>query len=136
MSLSGNSMSGARRLTSTISAGRRGQYSQSAATESYRMHSSPAESSPARSRSVESPAPIWLAALSAATRRARGNGDAETVRWNCVSGRAFYTNAGASVETIHPLGVRLEGGQTLAVWWMPGDTGYTMQVYGGQEAFA
>ena len=77
-----------------------------------------------------SPTPIWLAALTAAQCLATGNGQHHDVRWNCAAGRAVYTNAGAATETIHPLGVSLEGGQTLAVYWMPGETGYTMEVYG------
>ena len=76
------------------------------------------------------PAPIWLAALSAATCRATRSGEDHAVRWDCVSGHAVYTNAGADTETIHPLGVSLEGGQTLAVCWMPGETAYTLKVYG------
>jgi hypothetical protein len=41
-----------------------------------------------------------------------------------------YTNAGHEDERIEPLGVRLTGGQTLAVSWMPGETAYTFEVYG------
>ncbi len=78
------------------------------------------------------PAPVWLAALSAATCRAGGDGGRQAVSWSCISGRAVYTNAGLTPETIHPLGVRLERGQTLAVWWMPGDTGYSMEICGRQ----
>ena len=75
-------------------------------------------------------APVWLAALSAATCRTTGSGEAQAMRWDCVSGRAVYTNAGADIETIQPLGVRLEGGQTLSVCWAPGDTGYTLEIHG------
>ncbi|MGA3097685.1 MAG: hypothetical protein ABSF25_14630 [Bryobacteraceae bacterium] len=76
------------------------------------------------------PAPIWLAALSAAACRATRSGEDHAVRWDCVSGHAVYTNAGADTETIHPLGVSLEGGQTLSVCWMPGETDYTLRVSG------
>ena len=79
---------------------------------------------------VHGPAPIWLAALNAATCRATRSGEAHPVRWDCVYGHAVYTNAGADTETIHPLGVSLEGGQTLAVCWMPGETAYTLKVFG------
>jgi hypothetical protein len=83
-----------------------------------------------------SPAPIWLAALSAASCQATRKGENHEVRWSCAAGRALYTNSGADTETIHPLGVRLEGGETLAVYWMPGETGYTMEVYGRNAACA
>jgi hypothetical protein len=52
------------------------------------------------------------------------------VAWNCASGRALYTNSGAHAETIQPLGVSLKAGQTLAVYWMPGETAYTLEVIG------
>ena len=77
-----------------------------------------------------SPVPIWLAALAATECLATRNGEDHAVRWDCVSGRAVYTNSGADTETIHPLGVSLEGGQSLAVYWMPGETAYTVEVYG------
>ncbi len=76
------------------------------------------------------PAPVWLAALAAATHRATRDGQNRDVGWKCAFGRALYTNDGADAELIQPLGVSLEGGQTLAVSWAPGATSYTMQVYG------
>ena len=79
-----------------------------------------------------SPVPIWLAALSATQCLATRNGEDHAVSWDCISGRAVYTNAGADTETIEPLGVSLRGGQTLAVYWMPGETGYTVEIYGQQ----
>jgi hypothetical protein len=75
-------------------------------------------------------APVWLAALAAVTRRATRDGEACAVGWKCDCGRALYTNAGADAELIQPLGVNLAGGQTLAVYWMPGETNYTLEVYG------
>ncbi len=75
------------------------------------------------------PLPIWLAALAAARCQANRDGEDHTVRWNCVSGRALYTNAGADTELIQPLGVRLQRGQTLAVYWLPGETAYTVEVF-------
>ncbi len=77
--------------------------------------------------------PIWLAALAASRCRATGNGEKRAVRWCCISGRALYTNGGADTELIQPLGVRLQGGQTVAVSWVPGETAYTVEVYGGNE---
>jgi hypothetical protein len=87
-------------------------------------------------RTAGDPLPIWLAALAAARCQANGNGEDHAVRWSCVSGRALYTNAGADAEWIQPLGVRLQGGQTLAVYWLPGQTAYTMEVYGQDEMCA
>ena len=75
------------------------------------------------------PVPIWLAALLATSCEAQRNGENHAVRWNCVSGRALYTNAGRDAENIEPLGVSLMGGHTLAVYWMPGETAYTVEVY-------
>jgi hypothetical protein len=60
---------------------------------------------------------------------AQRNGENHTVRWTWVSGRALYTNAGRDAEHIEPLGVSLMGGQTMAVYWMPGETAYTVEVY-------
>jgi hypothetical protein len=73
--------------------------------------------------------PLWLAALIAAPCEACGVGDNHAVSWQCISGRAFYTNASLETEMIEPLGVRLRGGHTLAVSWMPGATGYTVEVF-------
>jgi len=88
---------------------------------------------PAHSREwnvpVVEPLPIWLSALIAARCQARGAGEPSTVRWNCISGRAFYTNECADPVLIQPLGVHLEGGHTLAVSWRPGESDYTMEVY-------
>ncbi len=75
------------------------------------------------------PLPIWLAALIASRCEANRNGTMRAVNWNCISGRAVYTNDGADPELIQPLGVRLQGGHTLAVSWIPGETEYTLEVY-------
>lgn len=74
------------------------------------------------------PIPVWLAALIAARCQAMANGEERTVRWNHVRGRALYTNAGADTELIQPFGVRLEGGHTVVVSWIPGETAYTVEV--------
>jgi hypothetical protein len=74
--------------------------------------------------------PVWLAALIAARCQAEGEGENHTIGWDCVSGRAIYTNSGATMERIEPLGVSLQRGQTLAVSWRPGETTYTVEVYG------
>ena len=87
-------------------------------------------------RPAGDPLPIWLAALAAAHCQANGNGADHAVRWSCVSGRAQYTNAGADAELIQPLGVRLQGGQTLAVYWLPGQTAYSVEVYSQEERCA
>ena len=75
------------------------------------------------------PVPIWLAVLLATSCKARRNGENHAVSWNWVSGRAVYTNAGRDAEHIEPLGVSLLGGHTMAVYWIPGDTAYTVEVY-------
>jgi len=75
------------------------------------------------------PLPIWFSALLATQCRARGKSEHRDVRWNCVSGRAVYTNAGAEEERIEPLGVSLQGGHSVAVSWMPGETAYTVEVF-------
>jgi hypothetical protein len=73
--------------------------------------------------------PIWFAALQAVECHAVSTGAAHAVRWGCVSGRAVYTNCSADAELIEPLGVRLRGGDTLAVSWEPGEGAYTLEVY-------
>lgn len=75
------------------------------------------------------PVPVWLAALVAIRCQATADGADHSVRWNHVRGRATYTNRGQVTEFIRPLGVAVEGGHTVAVWWCPGETSYTVQVY-------
>ena len=82
------------------------------------------------------PVPIWLAVLHATACKAKGNGENHTVRWDWVSGRALYTNEGMDVERIEPLGVSLMAGHTVAVYWMPGETAYTVEVYRQTELCA
>ena len=72
--------------------------------------------------------PIWMAALMASRCLANRRGEDCAVRWCNVSGKALYTNSGADPEWIQPLGIYLQGGQTLAIWWTPGDTSYTVEV--------
>ena len=80
--------------------------------------------------------PIWFAVLMASSCLTTANGENRAIRWDCVSGRAVYTNQGGDAEHIEPLGVRLLGGETLAVCWMPGETAYTVEVYGQNERCA
>ena len=82
------------------------------------------------------PVPIWLAVLLATSCKAQRDGENHVVRWNWVSGRALYTNAGRDTEHIEPLGVTLLGGHTMAVYWIPGDTAYTVEVYRQKELCA
>jgi hypothetical protein len=82
-----------------------------------------------RQRAAGELPPIWLAALVASRCQANRNGEGHAIRWTSVSGRALYTNAGADAEWIQSLGVNLLGGQTLAVYWLPGETDYTLEVY-------
>lgn len=81
-------------------------------------------------RGAGEPIPIWLAALIASRCQVSRNGQDRAVRWRCVSGRATYTNAGSEAELIEPLGVCLESGHTLAVTWAPGQSEYTLEVFG------
>jgi hypothetical protein len=74
------------------------------------------------------PVPVWLAALIAARCAAMADGGIRAVQWNHVRGRAIYTNSGVETELIQPLGVRLAGGDTVAVSWLPGETAYTVEV--------
>ncbi len=82
------------------------------------------------------PVPIWLAVLEATSCEAKRNGEYHAVRWKWDAGRAVYTNAGEDPEHIEPLGVRLKGGHTMAVYWMPGETAYTVEVYRQKELCA
>ena len=75
------------------------------------------------------PIPIWFAALLATCCQVRTKGNHRAIRWNCVSGRAVYTNQGAEEEVIEPLGVRLQGGHTVAVCWIAGETSYTVEIF-------
>jgi hypothetical protein len=82
------------------------------------------------------PLPIWLAVLMATSCRAQSNDSNHDVRWDRVAGRALYTNFGRDAERIEPLGVSLSVGETLAVYWNPGETAYTMEVYSQTEKCA
>jgi hypothetical protein len=82
------------------------------------------------------PFPIWLAALVASRCAASANGAIHAVEWSHVRGRATYTNSGEHAELIQPLGVRLAGGDTVAVSWLPGETAYTVEVIREQELCA
>jgi hypothetical protein len=75
------------------------------------------------------PEPIWLAALNAARCRAFGNGGDRMVRWDFIAGRAVYTNESSETEMVQPLGVPVQGGASLAVYWIPGETGYSTETY-------
>jgi hypothetical protein len=82
------------------------------------------------------PSPVWLTALMAVNCQAKSNDLHHTVRWHSVSGRAVYTNFGSHTERIEPLGVTLPAGETLAVYWLPGETAYTIEVYSDTEKCA
>jgi hypothetical protein len=90
---------------------------------------------PEANRPVE-PVPVWLSVLVAASCSAKRNGERHAVRWDCEAGRAVYTNLSLDAEHIEPLGVSLMGGHTLAVYWVPGETAYTLEVYRQREKCA
>jgi len=72
--------------------------------------------------------PIWMAALLASCCRATGNGEQQLIDWQCVNGRAVYTNSGAEPEVVEPFGIPLGSGETVAVSWQPGETSYTVKL--------
>jgi hypothetical protein len=82
------------------------------------------------------PIPVWLSALLATPCQARSLGMDREIRWHPVAGRALYTNPGGQAERIEPLGVTLPAGNTLAVYWSPGETGYTLEVFSSTERCA
>lgn len=72
--------------------------------------------------------PIWFAALVANGCTATDRAEERAVNWRCRSGKALYTNVAREAEHIQPFGVHLRRGETLAVWWQPGETAYTLEV--------
>ena len=63
--------------------------------------------------------------------------DANTTRTvEMGSGTRRLLNAGEDPEHIEPLGVRLKGGHTMAVYWMPGETAYAVEPYRQKELCA
>jgi hypothetical protein len=86
-----------------------------------------AQTSEARIRSGA--APIWLAALLASRCHAVANGRSHVIRWDWALGHALYTNRSSASESIRPLGVQLQGGETLAVSWRPGESAYSMEIF-------
>jgi hypothetical protein len=87
-------------------------------------------------QSPDAPIPIWFAVLMATHCQVRANGEDRDVSWDRISGRAVYTNRGSEAEIIEPLGVCLQHGHTVAVSWSPGETGYTVEVYGQVDCVA
>jgi hypothetical protein len=73
--------------------------------------------------------PIWFAALVANQCEAVEHSRRNAVSWRCCLGKALYTNSSRNAEHIHPLGVSLRRGDTLAVWWQPGEAEYRVKVY-------
>jgi hypothetical protein len=88
-----------------------------------------------QSKGGDAAMPIWLAALMASPCQATVDGEDHAVSWDCIAGRALYTNHGTVAERIEPLGVQLQGGHTLAVYWQPGETSYTVEVYSQSNHF-
>jgi hypothetical protein len=80
--------------------------------------------------------PIWMAALLATPCRATSNTEHHEVLWACIAGRAVYTNCSTETEFIQPLDVKLQRGDTLAVYWTPGESAYTVDVYKPNELVA
>jgi hypothetical protein len=101
-----------------------------------RSVSGPVRTSLPEANRPSEPVPIWFAVLHATSCKAKRAGENHAVRWDWVSGRALYTNAGRGAERIEPLGVSLKAGHTVAVYWMPGETAYTVEVYRQTELCA
>jgi len=123
---------------STVATPRSGAGDSAADLPSVRIHpgAGPVRTPLPQASRPTDPVPIWLAALVASSCEARRNGENHAVRWNWVSGRALYTNLGRDTEHIEPLGVHLLGGHTMAVYWLPGETAYTVEVYRQAELCA
>jgi hypothetical protein len=80
-------------------------------------------------REGSTPMPVWVAALIASQCQATAAGRDHEIRWKCEGGRLLYTNSGPATEMIEPLGVKLKGGHTIAVSWVPKETAYTIEVF-------
>ena len=72
--------------------------------------------------------PVWMAALLATDCLVQTSGGARKVAWQCVAGRAVYSNSGAETIVLLPFGVRVRGGASVIVSWLPGETGYTIEL--------
>jgi hypothetical protein len=75
------------------------------------------------------PLPVWLAALMASGCEVRSSEGARQVDWRCISGRAVYTNRGAGAEVMLPFNLDVRQGETVTVAWLPGESGYTVELY-------
>jgi hypothetical protein len=73
--------------------------------------------------------PVWMAALLSADCRAVSAGREQAISWEWRSGRAQYSNTSSETELIHPLGVKLPNGHTIALYWAPAETSYTVETY-------
>lgn len=80
-------------------------------------------------RKTLEPLPIWMAALLASECQATVDGAERKIDWQCASGRALYTNGGTETEVILPFGVPVQGGETVVVSWLPGETSYTVELH-------
>jgi hypothetical protein len=71
--------------------------------------------------------PVWEAALYAAGCHIQdSDGVACGIEWQSGSGRACYTASDAI--RIEPLGVALDRGATVEVYWPVGESGYSVDV--------
>jgi hypothetical protein len=73
--------------------------------------------------------PVWMDALLSADCRAVSAGREQAISWEWKAGRAVYSNTSSETEVIHPLGVRLPNGHTIALHWAPTETAYTVETY-------
>jgi len=83
-------------------------------------------------RSALSGSSIWSAALSAVGCVATGTGgSSQPIEWQPARNCLKYTAKRAVI--VEPFGISLKPGETLAVRWKPGDTGYSMMLLQSQR---
>jgi hypothetical protein len=91
-----------------------------------RRENAPADSIPHNDNS------IWAAALRAAGCTAKSAGQSIEIQWQAGEGCLRYT--ATERVMIEPFGVVLGPGESLEVGWAPGETSYTLGVYGRRAA--
>jgi hypothetical protein len=80
--------------------------------------------------------PVWFGALLAHCCQAIHGVETHSIQWDCISGKALYTNLHGHAAQIQPFGVCLRPGETISVSWRPGETEYTLDIYAGDPAAA
>jgi hypothetical protein len=73
--------------------------------------------------------PIWMTVLRSANCQAISSSGEHAISWRWIEGRAAYSNTKSETELILPLGVSLPSGHTIAIYWAPSATTYTVETY-------